>query len=262
MAVPVVIVLAVASCSSSKGSADRSKSTTSTSVVAVPAGSNVQPSAKEALQKLLAAEKVLDHAASFQYVLHGADQPYKTVGAWTKRRNELPAVAGFSVEANGDAAATATVEHRPGLDSFIGLSPARDRETWKAVRAGSGWLLVGDPEVVPELPPDSGAADGARKWIAAVQACDQRTADASQAVEVLFDSTTQTPQLCRAAGDVRTGAVGSLAPGPASGDIVSQYTSDALTWARVVQVESPARFAVVLAPIGPDWKVLGLTDHS
>lgn len=164
--------------------------------------------------------------------------------------------------AGAGAQAVAVVDHKPGLDPFVGLSPAHDHETWRATRAGSGWLLYQQPKFVFDLPADSAAAQAARAWVAAVQRCDRKAAAALQAVTTLFDSTSTTPTLCHAAGTVKTGATGALAPGPASGDIVAQYTANALHWARVVQIETPMRFAVVLAPIARTWKVLGISDHS
>jgi hypothetical protein len=48
--------------------------------------------------------------------------------------------------------------------------------------------------------------------------------------------------------------------GPAATEIVAQYSSDALSWARAVVISGPVRFVVVTAPIGEDWKVIGIAD--
>ena len=82
----------------------------------------------------------------------------------------------------------------------------------------------------------------------------------AQAVVDIFGSAQGAVGLCGKAGPVTTGAVGRLTPGIASTDIVAQYSTDALGWARVARLTSPAAFGVVLAPIGDGWKVLGLTD--
>ena len=204
-----------------------------------------------------------DHAASFRFVLHRADQPYSTLARWSRHRQGLPGIIGFTVQPGTSAdQAIAVVDHTPGLDPFVGLSPAHDHQTWRAMRAGGGYLLYEDPEIAPDLPSDAGAAPAAQAWVAAVQRCDQRAASALQAVTPLFDSTSTTPKLCHVAGAITTAATAPLAAGPASADIVAQYTTDALAWPRVVQVDAPLRFAVVLAPIGQQWKVLGITDHS
>jgi hypothetical protein len=257
----LALALFLFGCSSSSKSTDH-RNPGSGESVAVPAGARPQPSARDALVRLLAAEKALDYRASYQYVQHDADQPYPTVATWTKYREDLPRITGFSVSTAAGDQVVATVEHRPGIDPFVGLSPARERQTWEAVRAGAGWLLLENPGSVPEVPPDARATAAASAWVTAVQSCDRAAAARLQAVDTLFDSTTTTPALCHANGAVIVGPAGPLAPGPASGDIVSQYTTNALSWARVVSIESPARFAVILAPIGSHWKVLGLTDHS
>jgi hypothetical protein len=129
----LALALFLFGCSSSSKSADRRNSGSGESV-AVPAGARPQQSARDALQKLLAAEKALDYNASFQYVQHGADQPYPTVATWTKYREDLPRITGFSVSATGGDQVVATVEHQPGIDSFVGLSPARERQTWGRCR--------------------------------------------------------------------------------------------------------------------------------
>jgi hypothetical protein len=60
---------------------------------------------------------------------------------------------------------------------------------------------------------------------------------------------------------VKVGEVGPLESGPTSAELVAQYTDAALQWARVVPVEGPtAPFKVVVAPIGSDWRVVGISD--
>jgi len=110
----------------------------------------------------------------------------------------------------------------------------------------------------PALPhsPTAPCADPKRS----VTACSPPAFGWSQAVTELFGSARGAMGLCGKAGPVTTGAVGRLAPGIASTDIVAQYSTDALGWARVVRLTSPSAFGVVLAPIGDGWKVLGLTD--
>lgn len=263
-ALPILFAFLALGCSSSHKGADASKPDATTALTAVgpvPVGSTPEPSPQAALTKLLDAEQRLDHATSYRYVLHGGGQLYTTVNAWAKRRAELPAVIRFTVEPGTGSRASALVEHRPGLDPFVGLSAARERQVWTGVRAGTGWLLQPEADATPELPPDSAAVVVTDAWTAAIQHCDQHAAAKLQGIPILFDSTTETPDLCHVLGPVRTGGVGRLAPGPVSGDIIAQYTTDALYWARVVNVESPRRFAVVVAPFGPSWKVIGIGDH-
>jgi hypothetical protein len=51
-----------------------------------------------------------------------------------------------------------------------------------------------------------------------------------------------------------------LPDGPISADIVAEYDTGALGWARVVNVSAPVQVSIVLAPIGDAWKVIGLGD--
>ena len=155
---------------------------------------------------------------------------------------------------------TAEVEHEPRLDPFKGLSPAREDQTFTGRREGEGWLVDGDPETEPKLPADQVAVEAASSWVTAVQACDQPKAAAMQVVATLFGSAEGANGLCGKQGPVTSAAVDRLTPGVASADIVAQYSTDALVWARVVRFTSPSEFGVVLAPIGDRWQVLGLTD--
>lgn len=262
-------VLVASACTTKDGAPPTREVTTTT--VAVAALPDPQPTPRrrlaDAVTDLLAAEQRLDHGASFLLVSRQTRLEYKDVADWTKRRQELPAVKGFRLAPESEGAAgdragkvAAEVEHEPGLDSFRGLSPARETQTFIGRREGDGWLVDGDPNTEPILPPEPKAVEVATAWVAAVQACDQPKAGRLQAVAILFGSADGAVGLCSKSGPVTPGAVGPLSAGVASTDIVAQYTSDALVWARVVRVTSPGVFGVVLAPIGDSWLVLGLTD--
>lgn len=220
------------------------------------------------MRDLLAAEQRNDRAASFLLLSRQSRGEYKDVADWTKRRQQLPAVTGFRIDPGsegerGDRAGMvlAVVEHVPDLDPFRGLSLARENQTFTGREEAGGWLVDGDPATDPLLPPDPLAVEAASAWVAAVQACDQARAADLQAVTTLFGSAEGAVGLCGKPGPVTPGGgVDRLSPGVASTDIVAQYTTDALVWARVVRVTSPAAFGVVLAPLGDRWKVLGLTD--
>lgn len=226
-----------------------------------------RPHLADAVRDLLAAEESGKPAKSFLLLSRQSRVEYKDVAEWTKRRQELPAVTGFSIDADfegdkGDRAkrVVAIVEHKPGLDPFRGLSPAREKQTFTGRREGDGWLVDADPKTDPLLPPDARAIEASTAWVAAVQACDQAKAAKLQAVPTLFGTAQGAAGLCGKQGPVTAGKVGRLAAGFASADIVAQYTSDALLWTRVVRITSPAVFGVVLAPIGDGWQVLGIAD--
>lgn len=230
-----------------------------------------QPTPREhladAVRDLLDAEQRGDHEASFLLLSRQSRAEYPDAADWTKRRQELAAVTGFRVDPNADGEkgdragkVAVVVEHEPGLDPFRGLSLARETQTFTGRPEGEGWLVDGDPAVEPLLPPEPLAVEAATAWVTAVQACDKARAAGLQAVPTLFGSAEGAVGLCGKQGPVTPAGVNRLTPGVASSDIVAQYTTDALSWGRVVRITSPAPFGVVLAPLGQTWQVLGLTD--
>jgi len=262
------VALLLAGCTGGDDAPEREGPTTTAAAGALPDPQPTpRPRLSDAVRDLLAAEREANHEASFLLLSRQSREEYPDVADWTRRRQQLPAVTGFRIEPGSEGAAgdkagrvVALVEHEPGLDPFKGLSPARDTQTFTGRQEGTGWLVDGDPEAEAVLPPDPLAVEAAAAWVAAVQACDQAKAGGLQAVPTIFGTARGAAGLCGKAGPVTPGPVGRLSPGIASTDVVAQYSTDALGWARVVRVTSPAAFGVVLAPIGDGWKVLGLTD--
>lgn len=263
------IVLLATGCTGDKGSSRAEPGATPT-VAAAPTP-DPQPVAREqladAVRDLLQAEQRGDSAASFLVLSRESRAEYKDVSDWIKRRQQLPAVTGFRIDPDsegekGDRAGkvSAVVEHTPGLDPFRGLSAARETQVFTGRKEGDGWLVDGDPVVDPLLPSDTSAVEGATAWVAAVQACDRKKAEGLQVVRDIFGTAQGAEGLCGKQGPVTPGPVERLTPGIASTDIVAQYSTDALVWARVVRMTSPAGFGVVLAPLGERWLVLGITD--
>ena len=184
-----------------------------------------------------------------------------TPSTWSRRRSESPVITGFSVERVDGDAVVAVVEHRPGLDPFIGLSPGRTRETWRARQEGVGWLLDPEREVEPLYPPPSEAPPVALAWARAAQACDAAAAGELQAVQILFGGTEVLARLCDSAATMAVGGPEPLPAGPASQDLVAQYGAEAFEWARAVAVTGGERpFHLVLAPIGSMWRVVGVFE--
>jgi len=263
LAVPVAagVVILTGACADE---AQPTAATTTTSAAPAPDGqesaADPQPSPRQATEALLAAEKSGDHAASYR-LLTGSARKALSAGAWARRRSEVPAITGFSVESAEGDTVVAVVEHQPGLDPFIGLSPARERQTWRARKEGGGWLLEPEPVVKALYPPAAEAAPAALAWARAVQSCDAEAVRSAQAVDVLFGTSDAPAGLCKAAGTLAVGEVGALDAGPSSQELVSQYGTEALEWARTVAVTGgPRPFHVVLAPIGSVWSVVGVFE--
>jgi hypothetical protein len=240
---------AAATAPGATGAADRT---------ALPAGATPADSLEAAVTTLLTAEQGGDHATSYALLSATSRAEFASEADWERRRSQLPAMTSFHVEQADDHGVVAVVDHQPGLDPFVGLSET-ERQTWTGVETARGWLVDGEPDREYVLPSDDGVAPAATAWLQAVQRCDQAAADARQAVPDLFGDLSKAQGLCGSTAAVATGPVGALEAGPASSDIVAQYTTDALGWARVVRVTAPVEIGVVLAPIGTDWKVLGVT---
>ncbi|MGH9155651.1 MAG: hypothetical protein ACRD1K_07460 [Acidimicrobiales bacterium] len=228
-----------------------------------PEGATPQPSPQSAVEAVLAAEQVGDHATSYRLISSagrdGLDEP-----AWARRRTEVPAITSFRIDGRpvdgpDGSSVVALVDHEPGLDPFLGLSPGRERQTWQAHRQGGGWLVDPDPVVVPQYPPEQGASEMALNWSTAVQACDGAGAARRQGVGKLFGRPEAATGLCGSTGTLVAGPARPAPPGPDTADLVAQFGPETLSWARAVQITGGVRtFSVVLAPIGSVWKVVAV----
>lgn len=262
----VVMAGIVPALACSDGDDDGARGTTTTSRATTTTAPGIAPtpkaSASEALEALLAAEQEGDHETSFRLLAASAREEYPDPPRWARRRNQLPPVTAFTIESSSSPTeAVAVVEHEPGLDPFIGLSAARERQTWRATQEGGGWLLEVEPVVNYLLPPDDAARQPALRWAEAVQACDQERAVAEQALEEVYGTSAAADELCGTTGELQAGEVSEVQSGPASADLVAQYSSDVFSWARVVTITgTDPTFGVVLAPIGDVWKVVGVQD--
>lgn len=220
-----------------------------------------QASPRAALQALLDAESRNDHQASFQLLSDEALKTYPDTIAWTRRRKEIPAITGFRVEGGNGDSAVALVEHRPDLDPFVGLTPARERQTWRGTRQGGGWLLDAEPTIEPLFPPADQAPAAALEWARAVQACQADQARSRQAIPIPLGVSDAPSRLCGKAGDVTVGLPEEVTTGPATEELFAQYGPDSNSWATAVMVRSAVQpFHVVLAPIGDTWKVVSVFE--
>lgn len=266
----LALVLAACSSSDKPKSEPHVSSTAPSSTGTTLPGQRATPraSAAEALQALLAAEQRGDHETSYRLLSPAGRKQYPDQSDWKKRTTQLPPITSFTIDGKGSsqrrgnvATISAEVRHKPGLDPFIGLSAGSERQTWVLRRQSSGWLVDPDPAVAYDLPPASRAGPAALSWARAVQACDKSAAARLQAVQDLYGSAAGAAALCRSKGAVTVGKVGPLEAGPSSADLIAQYSTDILAWARVVPVAAPSgHFSLVMAPLGDGWKIVGLTD--
>jgi hypothetical protein len=253
-------VFGAAACSDD-GPGESAASTTTEPTTAAGLAPTPRSTLTSAVRELLAAEQRGDHGHSYRLLTAGSRERVGSETKWARLRTGLPAITGFDVRRGAHAGeVVATVHHQAGLDPFVGLSPAEEHQVWKGTKGRSGWLVDAAPRVEPVFPDEQRAPEVVRKWATAVQACDKAMARLAQAVDDLYGLSTGASELCGSKGAVRVGAVRAVESGPTSAELVAQYTDDALQWARAVPVLAPTPFTVIVAPIGDDWRVVGVSD--
>jgi hypothetical protein len=264
LCVAVALLVFGAVACSDDGHPGSAATTTTTPTSAADRGPAPTPrsSLAVAVSELLTAEQQGDHQRSYRFLTADSRRRVGSETRWARLRTELPAITGFEVgHGAGGGEVVVTVQHHPGLDPFVGLSPGEERQVWKGAKRGSGWLVDAAPRIEPVFPSEQAAPEVVRRWATAVQACDKSVARLAQGVDELYGLSTGAGQLCGSKGAVRVGPVRRLESGPTSAELVAQYTDDALQWARVVPVLAPTkRFMVIVAPIGHDWRVVGVSD--
>jgi hypothetical protein len=256
-----LLVFGAAACSDD-GHHESAGSTTTAPAQGTGPASTPRSTLAGAVTELLSAEQHGDHQRSYQLLTADSRKQVGSETKWARLRTGLPAITGFEVGhgADGDQVVV-TVQHQPGLDPFVGLSPGEERQVWRGTKQPTGWLVDAAPRIEPVLPSQAAAPEVVRKWATAVQACNKSLARLAQAVDEIYGLSTGAEHLCGAKGAVRVGSVEKLESGPTSAELVAQYTDDALQWSRVVPVLAPTTpFKVIVAPIGSEWRVVGVSD--
>lgn len=214
---------------------------------------------EEAVAGFLTAEALDDFRASYDFLSVEDRATYPTPEAWVQAHGDLPPIVAFEVEqvvAEADRAEVRTLTgYEPGLDQVLGLVPGRARSTWVAVREGQRWRVrLGESASEPLYPPDGPAAQVARAWAEARVAC----AATDELEQGLLGVPALGDRLCDAGGALRLGPVARLGDGDDTTTLVSAYGPEVAEWARVVAVDSPEPMQIVLAPLGPEWKVIAV----
>lgn len=256
------IALIAASCSSGTSSA-RPASSTAASAEPTKASGGAAPadSPRVAVTGLLEAEKTSNHAASYRFISERGRAKYRDSDDWAHLRDQLPAVTGFHIDKTSDSVVEVVVDHQPGLDPFVGLSLAHDRERWTVRREGGRWTVDPEPAIDPILPDEDKAAGVALQWATAIQKCDSRAAAKLQALERLFGSADAAGKLCHSRGALKASKVTDPPNGPDTADLLGQYGGGVLVLSRAVTVTGgPAGVGLILVPIGDDWRVIATFD--
>lgn len=224
-------------------------------------GQRPASSPEEAVTRLLEAEQQGDHAASFRLLSSAGLEQHPDDASWTRRRTEVPEVTGFEIEGSDDDIVTALVRHDPGLDPFVGLRTAQERQRWRVREEAGGWLVDPEPTIEYLLPPDERARESAQRWVRALQDCDQKAAEAEQVDPDLIGISGNAAQICGTEAEIELSRAREVEAGFSTADLVGQYGEDALVWARAVDARAGAfEFSVILAPIGDAWRVVSVVD--
>ena len=214
-----------------------------------------------ALSALLAAEMERDHGISFDLLTTQGLAKYPTLDAWADRQTELPQITGFSDVKEEGEFVSALVNHKPGIDPFVGLQFASERQTWRAGKTEAGWLLDPDPVVEPVLPPIEKVGESAAKWLEARKACNVGGAEELQAVPNLFGVSVGGAALCGSTSTYTAGPPGEATTSPETAILVGQYGPSIVRYTKTLEVVGGTDpFTVFLVPIGDQWRVIAVND--
>jgi hypothetical protein len=230
---------------------------TDPSDVEPPAAPAATPAA--AVTEFLDAETAGDFASSYGRLSAPDRLRTGSRGEWTNLHAQLPTIRAFTLGETRSTPARveidADVQLKPGLDTIVGLVPARAHAVWVAVPEDGGWRVDFDTSTLaPEYPPDGAAVDAATSWVSARTQCRR----APQYRDGLLGSPGLAGDLCGSRGPVRVGTAAPLRAGDGIEPFVAAFGPDVFTWARAVPVQSPTPLSVVLAPIGERWVVIGI----
>ncbi len=239
-----------------------SAASTSPPAVAVEPGS-----AREALGMYLDAEIARNFETSFALLDPATQTASGPVAAWLNERPNrlLPESYTIDSEQAGDDGVDLTISatRTPAVSSATGLIPGRSVETWRVVNDGGWRVLRGRPtDVRPQLPSDASATETGAAWLDRAATCDTKGAEALQLSANLLGAPSLRDATCKNKGTWTAGKAVSLSELPNSTVFVSAYGPAVGRWARAVPVTGAGRYTIVLAPLGTEWRVMGVIPQG
>jgi len=237
---------------------------------AAPADGFVEPaSARAALEAFLGAERDGLTATSYRLLTTADQQDIGSPAAWAAASADRPKPLMFTVASEQPGAEgeeiTVDVARHPSLDQFAGFVSARATQVWRVVHEGATWRVAAEPlSESPVLPPIAGATDVAGRWLQASAACDRGAAAALEGVANLTGPEDLLGAPCSERGAwAVTGPAITLDRADDTQAFVEAYGPDVGTWTRLVRVRGPrTHFLAALAPLGDDWRVIGVTSDG
>jgi len=235
-----------------------------------PADSFVEPtSARAALEDFLGAERDGWTEHSFRLLTSADQQDIGSAAAWAESSANRPKPLTFTVTnerptPDGEEISV-VVSRRPSLDQFAGYVSAQATQVWRVAREGPAWRVAAEPVTEdPTLPAIAKAADVAGRWVQASAACNRETAAALEGVSDLTAPRDLLAAPCAERGAwTVTGPTTTLDRAPDTEAFVEAYGPDVGTWTRLVPVRGPrTHFLLAVAPLGDDWRVIGVTSDG
>jgi hypothetical protein len=221
-------------------------------------------SARAAVRRYLRAGAAGDLEVAYGLLDRAGRRRYPSLARFTRAQADRAAVTAVRVGAerrvgDGRAEVTVTLAHRPAIDPFAGLVPARTVEVWRASRQDGRWRVAADPvSVRAELPGDDRAPEAVTAWVERLLGCDGQGAAALQAGPELYGPADLAGLPCRTRGRWTVAAPEGFDAAVEPEAYVAAFGPEVGSWARLVPVQGPgARFSVVVGPLGDAWRVLG-----
>jgi len=220
-----------------------------------------------ALAALLLAEQERTPEQGWEVLDARARVRHPTPASWARARSGRPVPLSFEIVGrvtapDGAVDVRAVITNAPSLDPFGGLVTAESEVVWRARQEPGGWRVAAEPESTHlRLPSDDGATTSVRAWVDATASCDDGRARAVQAVDPLYGPVDLIAMPCRRPASWSVGTPRALSDSPDTFTLQAAFGADVAAWGRVVLVEAAAgpRFFVAVAPVGSQWKVMGVT---
>jgi hypothetical protein len=221
-------------------------------------------SAREAVQRFLAARVRGDLAAAFDQLDRAGMARYGGSARWTEAAAQRPRVTGFRLgeqrPAGPDTAdVTVEVRQQATIDPFAGLVAGRSLEVWRAHREAGRWRVEAEPRSArPLLPGDRDAPEAVAAWLRALTACDLSAAARLQVEPTLYGPGELAAAPCSRRGRWTVGAARPFGQDADSQPYVAAFGPDVIAWARLIPVTGPRTgFYAVVGPLGDAWRVIG-----
>ncbi len=227
---------------------------TSGAVAGLPA-----PTSADAVTRFLDAEIAGDVSSSFAQLSTVDRAAFLNEEGWQVTHDELPAYEAYTIVEVKDSRVVVDATLTPQVNEIVGVIPGSARVTFDVIEEDGGYYVsLDDTTFVANYPDESIAAAAATAWIAARQACDTR--GAGEFGGSVVGELNLAERLCGVTGTPTTSGATRLDSLTNPTVVLSAFGGGAVDWARVITVaglDGVAPIAVVMAPFGNEWVVIG-----